>query len=258
MKLYFRYFGIQFRSLMQHKMSFFLAMSSQLLGSFSFFLALHFLLSRFGSVGGFSYEEVLLCFATVIMAFSAAECFFRGFDRFTSIISNGEFDRIMLRPRSLVFQVVASKIELSRLGRFIQAVIVFAYVIPRCGIVWEWDKVLTLILMIAGGVLEFAGLFVIYASICFFSTEGLEFMNIFTDGGREFGSYPLSIYGDGVLKFFTFVIPMAMWEYYPLLYLIGHSDNKLLMLAPLASVLFLVPCYLLWRIGVRHFRSTGS
>ncbi|MBQ4353518.1 MAG: ABC-2 family transporter protein, partial [Clostridia bacterium] len=86
----------------------------------------------------------------------------------------------------------------------------------------------------------------------------LEFMNIFTDGGREFGSYPLAIYGDAVLKFFTYIIPMALWQYYPLLYLIGKTDNRLYMFAPLASVVFLVPCYLLWRIGVRHFRSTGS
>lgn len=258
MKLYLKFFSIHVRSLMQHKMSFFLAVSSQLLGSFSFFLALHFLLTRFGSVGGFSYNEVLLCFATVIMAFSAAECFFRGFDRFSSIIGNGEFDRMMVRPRGLVYQVVASKIELSRLGRFIQAVIVFAYVIPRCGIVWEWDKILTLVLMIAGGVLEFAGLFVIYASICFFSTEGLEFMNIFTDGGREFGSYPLSVYGEGVLKFYTFVIPMALWSYYPLLYLIGRTDNILCMLAPVFSTIFLIPCFILWKIGVHHFKSTGS
>lgn len=258
MKLYIKYFGIHIRSLMQHKMSFFLAALSQLLGSFSFFLALHFLLAKFGSVGGFTYEEVLLCFAAVIMAFSTAECFFRGFDRFASIIGNGEFDRMMLRPHSLVFQVIASKIEFSRLGRFLQAVIIFVYVLPRCGVIWTWDKIFTLVLMILGGVLEFSGLFVIYAALCFFSTEGLEFMNIFTDGGREFGSYPLSIYGEGVLKFFTFVIPMALWQYYPLLYLIGRTDNKLYMLAPLASVVFLVPCYILWRFGVRHYRSTGS
>ncbi|MBQ4354024.1 MAG: ABC-2 family transporter protein, partial [Clostridia bacterium] len=195
MKLYLHFLSIHLRSCMQHKMSFILASLSQLLGSFSFFLAVHFLLARFHSVAGFTYEDVLLCFATVLMSFSVAECFFRGFDRFASVLGNGQFDRMMVRPRSLVFQVIASQTEFSRLGRFLQACIMFAYVIPRCAVVWTWDKILTLVLMIIGGVLEFSGLFVIYAAICFFSTEGLEFMNIFTDGGREFGSYPLAIYG---------------------------------------------------------------
>lgn len=258
MGLYFRYFSIHLRSQMQHKMSFFLTTLSQLVGSFSMFLGVYFLLDRFDSVMGFTYEQVLLCFSTVWMAFALAECFFRGFDRFASMLGNGQFDRIMVRPRNLVFQVLATQIEFSRLGRFLQALVMMIYTFPRCGVDWTADRILTFALMLICGVLEFAGLFVIYASLCFFSTEGLEFMNIFTDGGREFGSYPLSIYGEGVLKFFTYVIPMALWQYYPLLYLIGRSDNPLYRIAPLASILFLIPCLILWRIGVRHFKSTGS
>lgn len=258
MKLYFKYLTIQLRSQMQYKVSFILTTLGQLITSFSMFLGVYFLLSRFNSVVGFTFEEVLLCFSTVLMAFSLSECFFRGFDQFASLLGNGQFDRMMVRPRSLVFQVVATKIEFTRLGRFVQAIVMFAYAIPRCGVQWSWDKICTLLLMLFGGILEFSELFVIYASICFFSTEGLEFMNIFTDGGREFGSYPLAIYGDGVLKFFTYVIPMALWQYYPLTYLIGRSDDMRLILAPLASFLFLIPCYIFWRIGVRHYRSTGS
>lgn len=72
----------------------------------------------------------------------------------------------------------------------------------------------------------------IYASLCFYTTEGLEFMNIFTDGGREFGRYPFRVYGEGVLKFFTYIIPLALFQYYPLLFLLGRSSNRLLMLCP--------------------------
>ncbi len=32
----------------------------------------------------------------------------------------------------------------------------------------------------------------------------------------------------------------------------------LFILAPLAGIVFLVPCLLVWGIGVRHYRSTGS
>lgn len=83
-------------------------------------------------------------------------------------------------------------------------------------------------------------------------------MNIFTDGAREFGKYPISVYGSGVLKFCTYVIPFALFQYYPFLYLIGQSDNRWFMVLPLAAWLFLIPCLLVWRIGVRHYKSTGS
>jgi ABC-2 type transport system permease protein len=258
MKLYLRYFSIHLRSQMQYKSSFLMVLAGQFFGAFASFLTVWFLMDRFKVVDHFTVSQILLCFAVITMAFSLAECFFRGFDRFAFMLGNGQFDRIMVRPRNLVFQVLATQIEFSRLGRFLQALVMMIYTLPRCGVDWTADKILTFALMLICGVLEFAGLFVIYASLCFFSTEGLEFMNIFTDGGREFGSYTLSIYGEGVLKFFTYVIPMALWQYYPLLYLTGRSDNSLFIIAPLASVVFLIPCLILWRIGVRHFRSTGS
>ena len=230
----------------------------QFIMSFTIFLGIYFLFGRVNRVGGFTYNEVLLCFAIVLMAFAIAESFARGFDTFSTILGNGEFDRVMVRPRNVIFQVLATKIDLSRIGKVLQAVIVFLYAIPAGNIVWTADKVITLVLMIVSGVVVFSSLFVVYASLCFFTTEGLEFINIFTDGGREFGKYPFSIYGSGVLKFFTYVIPLALFQYYPFLYLTGKSDNRLYMLFPVLALLFVLPCLALWRFGIRHFKSTGS
>ena len=83
-------------------------------------------------------------------------------------------------------------------------------------------------------------------------------MNIFTDGGRDLAQYPLDIYKEWVKKFFTFIIPLALVNYYPLLYVIGRTDNKLYMLEPIASMLFTIPCYVVWRIGLKKYKSTGS
>ena len=258
MRLYIKYISIHLKSQMQYKTSFFLTALGQFLTSFSAFLSIYFMFERFNKVEDFEYTEVLLCFAVILMAFSLSECFARGFDTFSSMISNGEFDRIMVRPRSLILQVLGSKVEFGRIGRLVQALIVFAYAIPASGVTWTIEKILTLILMIISGVFVFSGLFIIYASLCFFTTEGLEFMNIFTDGGREFGRYPFSVYGESVLKFFTYVIPLSLFQYYPFLYLIGRSENKLYMFLPLVGLLFLIPCYGLWRLGLRHYKSTGS
>jgi ABC-2 type transport system permease protein len=137
-------------------------------------------------------------------------------------------------------------------------VFVLIYAIPNCGVVWTGEKIFLLILMIVCGMFVFSGLFVIGAGFCFFTTQGLEVLNIFTDGGKQFGQYPFSIYGEGILRFFTYVIPLALFQYYPFLYLVGESDNRLYMLFPLLSLLFLIPCFLFWRFGMRHYKSTGS
>jgi len=258
MNLYAKYIAVHLKSQMQYKTSFFLTIMGQFLGSFTVLLGLYFMMNRFHSVDHFTLQEVLLCFATVLMAFSLAECFARGFDQFPLMISNGEFDRALVRPRGIVFQILAGKVEFSRLGRLTQAILVFSYAIPTSGILWTWDKILTLILMVICGMFVFIGLFLIYAAVSIFTIEGIEFMNVLTDGGCEFGSYPYSIYGEGILKFLTYIIPLALIQYYPLLYLLGIEENPLYMFTPLLALLFLIPCYGFWRFGVRRYTSTGS
>jgi len=258
MGLYARYIAIQLKCQMQYKTSFFLTIFGQFLTSFSLLMGLYFMMSKFHRVDSFSLEQVLLCFATVLMAFSLAECFARGFDLFPQVISNGEFDRALVRPRGVVFQVLAGKIEFTRLGRLTQAVFVFCYAIPASGVQWTGDKVFTLTLMIVCGAFVFFGLFLVYAAFTFFMLEGMEFMNVLTDGGRELGTYPYSIYGDSVLKFLTYIVPLALFQYYPLLYVIDREQNVFYMLTPLLGLLFLLPAYAFWRFGLHRYQSTGS
>ena len=258
MKLYLKFIGMHLRSAMEYKVSFFLMVIGQVLGSMALFASLWFVCQRFETVGGFTYGQVLICFAVVLMAFTLAEAFFRGFDLFASMIGNGEFDRILVRPRNEIFLVLCSKLELTRIGRLLQAIAMLAYAIPNCGISWTPVRIAVLCYMILGGTMTFAGLFLIYDSLCFFTLEGLEFMNIFTDGAREHGKYPFSVYGKPVLIFVTAVIPLACFQYWPLTWLIGQTTNPLAALAPTWSILFLIPCFLLWKLGVRHYKSTGS
>lgn len=258
MKLYLKYLSILLKSRMQYKASFVMSSLGQFLVSFTTFLGVYFMFSRFHSVNGFSFSEVLICFAVMLMAFSLTECFARGFDVFPRLIRSGELDRILVRPRSVIFQVLTSNMEFSRIGRLLQAVLVLAYAIPTCGVIWTYDKILTAILMVIGGVAVFTGLFILYAGISFFTIEGLEFMNIFTDGSLEFGKYPISIYGEGVLRIFTYVVPIALFQYYPFLYLIGRSDRIGLIFLPLLGIVFLLPCYGFFRFGLRKYQSAGS
>lgn len=257
-RLYGRYVGMHVRSAMQYKASLILSTIGQFLTSFSVFLGIYFMYQRFHQVEGFTYEETLLCFGIMLMEFSIAEMVVRGFDQFSSMVKQGEFDRVLVRPRSNVLQVLGSKFEITRIGRILQGIVVFIYAIVKADLTWDFWKILTVVFMLVGGVALFSGLFLIYAALCFFTLEGLEFMNVFTDGGREFGRYPIGIYGKRMLQFCTFVIPYALVQYYPALYLMGRAQGMKYVFLPLLACLFLVPSYGLWRFGVRHYQSAGS
>ncbi len=256
--LYIRFLGLQLKSQMQHKLSFFLTILGQFITSFTAFFGVSFMFSRFQAVEQFTYEQALLCFAVVTMAFSLGEMAGGGFATFPKMLGNGEFDRVLIRPHSTLFQILAPKMDLTRIGLFLQALLVLAYAIKHSGVLWSADKIITLCLMILCGSAVFFCLFLIYAGCSFFTVEGLQFFNLFTYGGRQFGRYPFSIYGKNVLLFLTFVIPLALFQYYPLLYLLDREQGIAFMLAPLFSLLFLLPSYGLFRFGLAHYKSTGS
>lgn len=257
-RLYFHYISINIRCMMQYKTSFFLTALGQFLVSFTAFLGVFFMFQRFSRVEGFTYSEVLLCFAVMLLEFSLAEMFARGFDQFSGMVRSGEFDRVLVRPRNEIIQVLGSKFELTRFGRMLQAVVMFVYGIAQSDINWNLSKALTVVFMLIGGTAVFSALFLIYAALCFFTLEGLEFMNIFTDGAREFGKYPIGVYGEKALIFTTFFIPYALIQYYPLLYILGRRTGLIYMLLPLLACWFLVPALLFWKFGVRHYKSSGS
>ncbi|WP_026679501.1 ABC transporter permease [Fictibacillus gelatini] len=260
MRLYFKYLLILFKSQMQYRASFWLLTIGQFFIPFSMFAGLYFLFERFGQIKGWDFFEVALCFAVIHMAFAISECFARGFDAFSSLVAGGDFDRLLVRPRSTIVQVLGSKFEFTRFGRMLQSVIVLVWALRHLSIDWSVMKAITLILMIVSGVFIFTGIFMLAATMCFWTIQGLEVANIFTDGGREMAQYPLSIYPKWVTRFFTFVIPFGSVNYLPLLYILGKSGGNafLYMLAPIAGIAFIMPCFLIWQIGVRHYRSTGS
>jgi ABC-2 type transport system permease protein len=260
MSLYFKYLSIQFKSQLQYRTSFWLLTFGQFFIPFTVFAGLYFMFERFGHLRDWSFFEVALCFAVIGMSFSLSECFSRGFDMFSSLVAGGDFDRLLVRPRSTVLQVLGSKFEFTRVGRMLQSAAVLAWAMYNLPVDWSAPKVITLILMILGGVLIFTGIFMLSATMCFWTIQGLEVANILTDGGREMAKYPLNIYERWVTVFFTFIIPFGCVSYLPLLYILDkvHGSEILYMLMPLAGVLFILPCLLVWQIGIRHYRSTGS
>lgn len=257
-RLYGHYLSINVKSAMQYKTSFFLTALGQFFVSFNIFLGIYFMFRRFSAVEGFTYSEVLLCFSIVLLEFSLAEMFARGFDLFPEMVRTGSFDQVLIRPRNEILQVLGNKFELTRIGRILQAAVMFVYGVSHSGVEWNLLKIITVIFMLIGGCAVFSGLFLIYAALCFFTMEGLEFMNILTDGAREYGRYPVSIYGKKALLVTTFLVPYALVQYYPLLYLLEKDTRSFLVVVPLLAAWFLFPSYALWRFGVRHYQSSGS
>ena len=109
MSLYFKFMKVHFKSELQYKMSFILSFLSQFLVFFGYYFSVICLFDKFSNIKGFTLYEVLLTFGIIQFGFSFCETFFRGIDQFDNLIVDGSFDRLLLRPRSILLQVFASE-----------------------------------------------------------------------------------------------------------------------------------------------------
>jgi len=263
LRLYLRYVGISVRGQMQYRASFFM----MALGHFAItgveFVAIWGLFARFKTIKGWTLAEFALFYGIVSVAFAVAEGVGRGFDVFPGLVRMGEFDRLLVRPRSTVLQVAAREVQLMRVGRLAQGLVVLFWGVAALDVAWTPAKAVVLIGAVLGGACLFTGLLVLQATLAFWTTESLEVVNCLTYGGVECAQFPLTIYRPWFRRFFTFVVPLACINYFPVHAILGRADPlgtpaAVYWAAPLVGVLFLLVTLKVWRFGVRHYRSTGS
>lgn len=257
------YAGASIRSQLQYRLSFLLGTLGQLLATGIEIVAVWALFERFDRLGGWSFPEVALFYGVVHTGFALADMVSSGFDNAGELIRNGSLDRLLLRPRTTVLQLLGYRFQLRRLGRLIQGIFVLGWMAPQLEVVWGGREIGLLFAAIAGTASLFVGLFAWQATLSIWTVQSLEIVNCATYGGVYAGQYPLTIYAKWLRRFFTYAVPIACVTYFPLVALLGRSDPLgtppwFGIVAPSAGPLFLSLSLLGWTLGVRHYKSTGS
>lgn len=223
-------------------------------------IATFFLFSRFGSIGPWTLERIMLIYAIAVTSFGIAESLCRGFDYFPwKMIRSGDFDRLLLRPRTLFVQVAGSYFHIHRLSRVAAGLAVIIWSLNRQGIIVNAANGLILLLALVGGALMYCGVFVFSSGIAIFTIKALDWIYILTNASYQVTRCPVEYMPRSLYRVFTFFLPMLLISYYPASAASGWGESvwKGCLALPAGS-LFLLFSLLVWRIGVRHYKSTGS
>ncbi|MCA9968975.1 MAG: ABC-2 family transporter protein [Anaerolineales bacterium] len=263
--VYRRLLGAQIRSQMQYRVAFLMDLLAAALIVAVEFGSIALVLQRFEEIRGWTVAEVAFLYGLVEIAFGTMDMVFSGFDpaNFGREVRRGTFDRLLLRPVNLTVQVLGAEFALRRLGRIAFGLAIFGLALAQVEVLWTPAKLLYLPLVVLGMVCFFGGLFVIGATITFWTIESIEVMNILTYGGSFTISYPMSIYRDWLRHFFTFVLPAIFLNYYPALYFLDKPDPLGFpawapFVSPLVGLGMLGLALAFWRYGVGKYQSTGT
>ena len=262
--LYARFAVASIKGQMQYPASFVMLTIGQFLSTIVEFVGVAALFARFQNLGDWTLAQVALFYGTVNISFALADMISRGFDVFGPLfVKTGEFDRLLLRPRATALQLLGYELRLTRLGRFLQGALVLAIAVGLLDLSWGLPELTLLVCAIAGGAALFLGLVVLQATLAFWTIESLEVANTLTYGGVAAAQYPIEIYSRWLREFFTFVVPLSCIAYFPIVGILGINDplgapRWFLYVSPLFGFAFLGIALLTWRLGERHYTSTGS
>ncbi|GAA5191324.1 ABC transporter permease [Rugosimonospora acidiphila] len=214
-------------------------------------------------LGGFSLPEALLISGLANLSFALCDLSVGNIDTMRLYIRTGRFDAVLARPLSVLLQLICGDLALRRFGRVAQGVVVLVIALNLVPVRWTFARAALLVLAPLFGAVLFASIFVAGSTVAFWFIESGEFANSFTYGGRDFSAYPATVYAGWFRKAFAYGLGFAFVAYYPALAILGKPDplggpRLLSWSSPVVALAAAGVAALIWRTGIRHYRSTGS
>lgn len=247
----------------QYRLSFVLQVIGSGALTFLDFIAVLVMFTRIDVLAGWNIHEIAFLYGTSYIVFKAADMFLGNLDKLPMFIRMGTFDQILTRPLGTLGQVLSSDIDVRHIGGISQGVVVLVYALTGVSIDWTLGRVVVFVSMLLSAFVIFAALWIITNSIAFWTTDAREVANAFTYGGNFFTQHPLNMFAKWMQRLFGFVLVLGFVNYFPSLYLLDHPDPigappVLRFVSPLAALAVSVVAGFVWRMAVRHYRSTGS
>jgi ABC-2 type transport system permease protein len=227
------------------------------------FAAILVMFSSVDMLGGFNLHEIAFLYGGSGLCLGIADLLLGNIERLGLRIRMGTFDAMLVRPVSVYVQMCADDFALRRLGRITQAAVVFGWAIVTLNIEWTPAKIAMVVYLVVFGSAIFLAVFTLGAAVQFWTADASELANSFTYGGSTLAQFPMTIYPVEAVKALTFIIPITFVNWYPSLYILGKNDplglpTAVQFASPVAALLLGCVAAVVWRAGVRRYRSTGS
>jgi ABC-2 type transport system permease protein len=255
--------GGKWRSMLSYRASFAAELLSNVGATVLDVAAVLVLFRATATVGGFTLSEAILMTGLTAFGFVLADMTVGNIDDLKRYVRTGQLDTMLTRPLPVLPQLVFTDLPLRKLLRLVFGAAVYGIALAVNDIHWTAARVLLTAAAPVGAALFFGAIFVLTASFAFWWVESGEIGNGFTYGGRDFTSYPITVYSHWFRDLFAYALGFGFVSYQPALALLGRTDPLGLpawagFVSPLVALPAVAIATLVWRIGIRHYRSTGS
>ncbi len=220
-------------------------------------------LYNFPSLAGWNFREIAFLYALWMLGHSTHNLFFFSVGDVPVYVQEGTFDRFLVRPRDVLFQIVTVPNQ-QWPDELALAIVWFVFATWYAHVAVNWVFLLAVPLIVLGGVLIDLAVSLMVATVSFWFVRVDTLRWVVMSLEQEFTRYPVSIYTRGVRILMAYVLPYAFMNYFPAVYFLHKSDQGLTvvpwlgLLAPLVGGVWFAAAYGFWRVGLNRYQGTGS
>ena len=260
LKLYATYAKLSLMSKLVYKANVIIGIIAFLFLEATSLFTLYILVSSVPSIDGYSIYHIGLLFGITNMAVGIDHLFT---DRLWTVayweVKMGKLDHMFLRPLPILFQVIASEVQLEALGEIIVATALIILCSSQLTIGGGVGAILLMILGIICAAIIITSFKILVASLAFkFKRSGPLLQFIYNFSG--YTKYPMKIYPKVIQVILTFVIPLGLCLFFPFENLFTPVEHPWLLAAMMIcfTAVFSAICIFVWSRLVRMYESTGT
>lgn len=256
----YRLFLVQYiKTLMQSKLNFFIGLFGCLFVQASGIIFLYLIFEQIPLLNGWSMNELIFIYGFAQIP--------KGIDHFfadyiwllaSRMVTNGEFDRYLLRPIPPFFQLLCDRVQLDAVGELLigGALVIMSVVNGTVHV--SFINIVLFVISILAGAIIYTSVKLFFASLAFWMTNSSPVLQL----GYEmsgFAKYPISIYSKPIQIFCSIIIPFAFAAFYPASYFIINENVLTTIFAEvMVAVVIWIIAYSVFKKGVKAYKSVGN
>lgn len=249
-------------SLMRHmayRPHFFMMILGKIIRMALLFFFFQAIFSKVSRIGDWTFDQVLLLFATFhIVDYLISITFHRnlafGLPR---KVQTGDLDSRMILPVNLLFFVSFEDLDMIDFFSFLPTLGFLLYVFYRLDFAFTWVQLLIYVLLLANALVFLYAVILIVATTCFWTTQSYGLAIIF-DNLMRIGRYPLDIFEGFWRALFIYFLPLVLIAQFPSQALWKTLSLPFTLFALLITGFFLVLALRFWKWGLKSYLSAST
>lgn len=247
-----------FKMIMQSKVDF-------LIGLFCFFFTqamgimfLYLVFRQIPSLNGWTLEQLIFIYGFAQIP--------RGIDHLLTdniwliawrMVISGDFDRYMLRPMNILFQVISEKLQPDAIGELLIGGILVIRGMASGVAVVDAAHICVFIVSIMAGAVIYTSIKLFFASFSFWIKRSGPVLQTAYEMA-DFAKYPTEIYNKVIRFVITWIIPFAFVAYLPASYFLGKGPIYVVLIECGIAVVFWIAAYAVFNRGTKVYESAGN